>query len=184
MTSDDNIPLVYYDVQGKKLFIKNEEKFECCSITGYNSLICNENIYNFVKIVKENEEIKEILEGMKNQFESQTVNLMEKSKIEKGTGNRIDNKIYQEHLNRKLILDKIFSVEKPDASYLINKNSDILTTFEMNNKKCFSFYDEDKKQMQYREINDGRVSEFSINDVKIYFLQKKVNRNDKETSTK
>ena len=46
------------------------------------------------------------------------------------------------------------------------------------------FYDEDKKQMQYREINDGRVSEFSINDVKIYFLQKKVNRNDKETSTK
>ena len=184
LTSDDNIPLVYYDVQAKKLFIKKEEKFECCSITGYNSLICNENIYNFVKIVKENEEIKEILEGMKNQFESQTVNLMEKSKIEKGTGNRIDNKIYQEHLNRKLILDKIFSVENPDASYLINKNSDILTTFEMNNKKCFSFYDEDKKQMQYREINDGRVSEFSINDVKIYFLQKKVNRNDKETSTK
>ena len=44
-------------IQGKKLFIKNEEKFECCSITGYNSLICNENIYNFVKIVKENEEI-------------------------------------------------------------------------------------------------------------------------------
>ena len=185
ITTKQNIPLVYYDVQQKKLYIRNkdaQQKFECCSITGYNSLFYNETIYSFVRIENEKEKIKEIIEGMKNQYEIQTINLFENSSIEKGTDCRIDKTIYQDYLKRKIIFDEIVSVKESDVSYIINNNSDILTTFKIDKKKCFSFYDEDKKKMQYREIKDGKVTNLSIlDDIKFYFLQKKVKREDKET---
>jgi hypothetical protein len=50
LTSDDNIPLVYYDVQGKKLFIKNEEKFECCLCIHANDK--REYLKEFIKILQ------------------------------------------------------------------------------------------------------------------------------------
>jgi len=182
LTSQENIPLIYYDVHGKRLFIKNDNgknKFELCSITGGNSLICNEDIYNFIKIGNEKEEIKEIFEGMKNHLDREAINLMEKSSIEKDIGKRIDNQIYKNYLQRELDLNKMVSVKEPDASILLNQNSDILTTFEIDDKKCFSYYDENKKQMQYKEIINGEVTEFKIDKVKIYFLKKKVKRDDK-----
>ena len=175
ITTEEKIPLVFYDVQNKKLLIKNKENFEECSITGINSLICNEQIYNYVEIKSDNEEIIKVLEGIKNHIEHKEIELFNNSIIEAKSENKYECNIYEQCLNRNIIPDKRVIINDSDACFLSNKDEDILTTFKINDKKCFSFYDSNKKKMEYKEINKGAAKDLNMKDIKIYFLKKKRN---------
>ena len=174
ITNEENIPLAFFDVQNKKILIKSDENtFDICSITNNESLLYNEDKYAFVEINFEKKDLIEIFEGMKNQVEFQGINLIEHSTIEEKTENKTEYDIYKQILNRELIPNKRISVNQPDASFLSNKNENILTTFKMDNMKCFSYYDNDLQAMQYKKIKNGEAKDLLMKDMKIYFLQKK-----------
>ena len=174
ITNEEKIPLVFFDVQNKKILIKsNEKNFDCCSITSNDSLLYDEDNYKFVEINTGKKDLIEIFEGMKNQVETQGINLIEHSVLEEKSENTIDSDIYKQSLNRDIIPNKRVSVNQPDASFLSNKNENILSTFKINKMKCFSYYDNDMQKMQYKEIKNGEARDLEMKDIKIYFLQKK-----------
>ena len=178
MTNNEQIPLAFFDVQNKKILIKrNKTTFEPCSIIENDSPFYDEKKYSFIKINTDKDELIEIFEGIKSQIDIQGINLIEKSIIENKSENEIDSKIYKQSLNRDIIANKRIIVNNPDASFLINKNDNILTSFKINNRKCFSYYDNNKKKMQYKEIKNGEANDFEIKDLKIYFLKKKTKSN-------
>ena len=179
ITTTNNIPLVFFDVHKKQLLIKNdadEKKFEKCSILGKDSLICNEERYSFVEINPKPKELFEILEGIKNHNESQEINFIEKFCLEEKSENRTDSNFYSDYFKRNIISNKRVIVTEPDSYFLSNKNEDILNTFKINGKKCFSYYDKEKNKIEYREIKNGMANNLDLNDFKIYFLQKKTQR--------
>ena len=173
MTNEEKIPLAFFDVQNKKIFIKIDEKFVDCTITSDDSLLYNEDKYKFVEINIGETDIMEIFEGMKNQVEIQGKNLIGNAVLEEKSENKIDCEIYKQSLNREIIPNKRVAVKESDASFLSNKNNNIVTAFKINKMKCFSYYDNDLQKMQYKEIKDGKAKDLEVKDIKIYFLKKK-----------
>ena len=173
MTNEEKIPLAFFDVQNKKIFIKIDEKFVDCTITSDDSLLYNEDKYKFVEINIGETEIMEIFEGMKNQVEIQGINLIGNAVLEEKSENKIDCEIYKQSLNREIIPNRRVAVKESDASFLSNKNENIVTAFKINKMKCFSYYDNDLQKMQYKEIKDGKAKDLEVKDIKIYFLKKK-----------
>ena len=174
ITNEEQIPLAFFDVQNKKILIKkNESNFDFCSLTSIDSSLYNEDKYRFVEVKTDKSQLFEIFEGIKSQVEIQGINLIENSIIEEKSENKTDIDIYEQYLNRNIISNKRVVVNQPDASFLINNNENILTTFKINRKKYFSYYDNDKKKMQYKLIKDGKVQDIEMKDLNIYFLNKK-----------
>ena len=180
ITIEENIPLAFFDVQNKKILIKSYgNTFDCCSITNDDSLLYKEDEYTFVEININEKDLIKVFEGMKNHLENQGINLIQHSKYEEKSENKTDCEIYKQSLNRDIIPNKRIVVNTPDASFISNGDENILTTFKINNMKCFSYYDNNIQAMRYKEIKKGEATDLEMKDIKIYFLQKKTNPNNK-----
>ena len=68
--SEDKIPLVFFDVQEKKILIQKNNNgkiiFELCKITDSDSFIYNEEIYRFETIELDKNEVTQIIEELKD----------------------------------------------------------------------------------------------------------------------
>ena len=183
ITKQDNIPLVFFDVQNKNLLIKNEqnkEQFDSCTVTDSNSLICDSDRYNDIKIVSENEELSTIFEDIIGQNEIKSIELFKELEFESKSENKTHEKIYEYYLKRKLEENKRINIKEPDAFFLNNKNENILTTFKLNSRPCFAYYDSENKKMKYLEIQNEKANNLELKDMKMYYLQKKRNRTKKK----
>ena len=93
ITNEYNIPLVFFDVQEKKFYIRNNNNdkisFELCNITNSISFIYSEEIYRYVKIEPDKKEVTQIIEGLKNHFKKKMLELTENSIIEEKSENAI-----------------------------------------------------------------------------------------------
>jgi len=177
ITKENNIPLVFFDVEKKNLLLKNDQNtFDFCTITSSDSLICNEEKYNFVKIESDEEELRNTFDDMKSYYETKGFELFNNSNIEAKSENKDNIEMYESYLNRKLKKDKRIVIKNPDNLFLCINNENLLTSFKINEKQCISYYDENKKKMRYAEIKDGKTKEFEYKDMKIYYLGKKKER--------
>ena len=185
ISSEDKIPLVFFDVQGKQIFIQknNNDKnsFEPCKITDIDSFIYNEEIYRFVKIDSDKNEVTQIIEELKNHFEKNIMELTNYSKIEEKSENETNKTIYEEHLKNKnidkmIIPNKRVIITKPDTSLFSYIDENILTTFKIKNNQYFCYYDDNKEKMEYAKIEKGEAKDFEFKDLQIYFLKKKTER--------
>lgn len=179
ITKENNIPLVFFDVQKKNLLIRNyddQKTFDSCTITSSDSLICNGERYDYVKIESNEEELTKIFKGIKSQFEIKEAEFFKKSKIEQKSDNKISIDLYEAHLNRKINKDKRVVINEPDTLFLSNNDENLLTTFKIGEKQCFSYYDSVNKKMKYVKIENGKTKDFEFKDMKIYYLQKKIKR--------
>ena len=185
ISSEDKIPLVFFDVQGKQIFIQKNNKdksgFEPCKITDIDSFIYNEEIYRFVKIDSDKNEVTQIIEELKNHFEKNIMELTNYSKIEEKFENETNKTIYEEHLKNKnidkmIIPNKRVIITKPDTSLFSYIDENILTTFKIKNNQYFCYYDDNKEKMEYAKIEKGEAKDFEFKDLQIYFLKKKTER--------
>ena len=185
ISSEDKIPLVFFDVLEKKIFIKknNNDKiiFEPCKITDNDSFIYNEEIYRFEEIDSDKNEITQIIEELKNNFEKNMMELNEYSIIEEKSENEINKTIYEEHLKQKdidktIIPNKRVIITKPDTSLFSYIDENILTTFKIKENQYFCYYDDNKEKMEYAKIEKGEAKDFEFKDFRIYFLKKKTER--------
>ena len=188
ISSEDKIPLVFFDVQGKKNFIQkiNNDKiiFEQCKITDSDSFIYNEEIYRFEEIDSDKNEVTQIIEGLKNHLEKNMMELTNYSTIEEKSENVENITIYEKYLKDKNIDKKIISnkrviITKPDTSLFSYIDENILTTFKIESDQCFCFYDNNEEKMKYAKIEKGETKEFEFKDLEIYFLNKKTRRKKK-----
>ena len=105
ITKENNIPLVFFDVEKKNLLLKNDQNtFDFCTITSSDSLICNEEKYNFVKIESDEEELRNIFDDMKSYYETKGFELFNNSNIEAKSENKDNIEMYESYLNRKELL--------------------------------------------------------------------------------
>ena len=180
ITNSDKIPLVLFDVQNKEFLIKNNEtSFKPCSLTRIDSIIYNEENYNFVLVDPDKAEIMEIYEGLKNHLEKKGINILNNTEIEEKSENKKDIEIYRDYiLNREIIPNKRFKVKNPDYAYLNNEKDNILTTFKINGKKCFSYYDSEANQIKHKEIINGVAKDLKLAEITFYLLRKKTLRSD------
>jgi len=177
ITKENNIPLVFFDAQEKNLLLRNEQNtFDLCTITSSDSLIFNEEKYNFVKIESDKDELRKIFEDIESYYEEKEFELFNNSNIEENFLNNSNIEIIESHLNRKIKKNKRIVLDKADSFFLSNNNENIVTSFKINEKSCFSYYDKDNKKMRYAEINNGTIKEFEFKDMKIYYLEKKTKR--------
>ena len=121
----------------------------------------------------------EIYEGLKNHLEKKGINLLNNTEIELKSENEKDIQIYRDCLlNREIISNKIFKVKNPDYAYLNNEKDNILTTFKINGKKCFSYYDSEANQIKHKEIINGVAKDLKLAEITFYLLRKKTLRSD------
>ena len=188
ITSADEIPLVFFDVQEKIFLIKKNYNdnfiFEQCSIINIDSFIYNEEIFSDVKIESDNILVKQIMEGLKNHFENKLAVLSKNSKVEEKSDSQTNIKIYEEYLDKKIIPKNRVIVKEPDSSLFSNTNENVLTTFKIKNKQYFCYYDSDNKKMKYVKVEDGKAEDFEFKDLEIYFLQKKTGREKSKKKNK
>lgn len=182
---DDNIPLVYFDVLEKKFLLEDSDNFINTSLTGKDSTLFHSD-YNHISVLDYDAQIKQNFEDLKNDV-SQNINdsFMNFSIDKRGIGlierNMIENKI-----DRELDMEKCISISNPNASFLMRKNSNIVSYFKINQKNYFSYYDEEKNKIIINRIESGTVREtkmFRINQLKVLYLKKKRN-NSIKTSKK
>ena len=186
ITCEDNIPLIFFDVQEKQFMIKkninDNINFEQCKIIDSSSLIYGEDIYTFVEIESDKKEVVQIIEGLKNHFEKKMLEFTQNSKIEERSENDTSISIYEEYfeeknIDKKIIPKKRVTVTNPDTSLLSNIDENVLTTFKIKNKQYFCYYDDKDKKMKYVKVEKGTTKDFEFKDLKIYLLQKKTERN-------
>ena len=193
ITIGDTIPLVFFDVQEKQFLIKknNNDKicFEQCKITDTDSFIYDEEIYKFVPIESDKKEVAEIIEGLQKYLDQKKLELTKNSIIEEKSGNDTSINIYEEHfekanIDKKIKKKKRVIASKPDTSLLSNINENILTTFKIQNKQYFCYYDDDNKNMKYVKVEKGMTKDFELKDLEFYFLEKKTGRDKSKKKTK
>ena len=186
ITIEENIPLVFFDVKEKKNLIKkiyNEKiNFELCKIMDSNSFIYDEEIYNFVEIESDNKEITQIFEGLKNYFDKKMLELSKNTILEEKSENAKSIDIYEEYfkekkMDKKIIPKKRVTITEPDSSLFTNIDENVLTTFKIQNKQYFCYYDDRNKKMKYVKVEKGIGKDFEFKDLEIYFLEKKTGRN-------
>ena len=186
ITIEENIPLVFFDVKEKKNLIKkiyNEKiNFELCKIMDSNSFIYDEEIYNFVEIESDNKEITQIFEGLKNYFDKKMLELSKNIILEEKSENAKSIDIYEEYfkekkMDKKIIPKKRVTITEPDSSLFTNIDENVLTTFKIQNKQYFCYYDDRNKKMKYVKVEKGIGKDFEFKDLEIYFLEKKTGRN-------
>ena len=186
ITIEENIPLVFFDVQEKNNLIKkiyNEKiNFELCKIMDSNSFIYDEEIYNFVEIESDNKEITQIFEGLKNYFDKKMLELSKNIILEEKSENAKSIDIYEEYFKEKkmdknIIPKKRVTITEPDSSLFTNIDENVLTTFKIQNKQYFCYYDDRNKKMKYVKVEKGIGKDFEFKDLEIYFLEKKTGRN-------
>ena len=186
ITCEDNIPLIFFDVQEKQFMIKkninDNINFEQCKIIDSSSLIYDEDIYTFVEIESDKKEVVQIIEGLKNHFEKKMLEFTQNSKIEERSENDTSISIYEEYfeeknIGKKIIPKKRVTVTNPDTSLLSNIDENVLTTFKIKSKQYFCYYDDKDKKMKYVKVERGTTKDFEFKDLKIYLLQKKTERN-------
>ena len=182
---EDQIPLVFFDVQEKKILIQKNYNdkiiFEPCKITDIDSLIYNEEIYRFEAIDSDKNEVTQIIDELQNNLEKNMIELTNYSIIAEKSENEINKMIIEEHLEKKnidklIIPNKRIIITKPDTSLLGYIDENILTTFKIKNNQYFCFYDNNNEKMKYAKVEKGEAKDFEFNDLKIYFLKKKTER--------
>lgn len=57
-----------------------------------------------------------------------------------------------------------------------NNDENVLTTFKIQNKQYFCYYDSNNKKMKYAKVEKGVAQDFEFKEMEIYFLQKKTER--------
>ena len=129
-----------------------------------------------MKIESDKDELRKIFEDIENYYEEKEFELFNNSNIEENFLNNSNIEIIESHLNRKIKKNKRIVLDKADSFFLSNNNENIVTSFKINEKSCFSYYDKDNKKMRYAEISNGTIKEFEFKDMKIYYLEKKTKR--------
>ena len=84
ITNENNIPLVFLDMEKKNLLIKNgndNNSFDISTITNDFSAIRDEELFDYVKINKINEELENIFKGIKEQTKIQELKFNQKAEI-------------------------------------------------------------------------------------------------------
>lgn len=67
---------------------------------------------------------------------------------------------------------------------LSNINENILTTFKIQNKQYFCYYDDNNKNMKYVKVEKGMTKDFELKDLGFYFLEKKTGRDKSKKKNK
>ena len=180
ITQSEHIPLVFFDVENKNLLIRNnlkQKSFDSCTITSTESLIYNEDIYDYVELLSDKEEFSLLFRGIKNITENKEIELEEKYEEEEKSDSKINIELYEASLNRKIDKDKKRIVSKENDSIFLNNNEEnLLTTFKLDGNQCFSYYDTMAKKMKFKIINNGEAKDFEFKDFKFYFLRNKTKR--------
>lgn len=181
ITNENNIPLVFLDMEKKNLLIKNgndNNSFDISTITNDFSAIRDEELFDYVKINKINEELENIFKGIKEQTKIQELKFNQKAEIVEN----IDEegiKIYEKEIKREINKEKKINIKVQNPIFLSNINPDILTTFKIGKRKLFSYYNNKNEEMEIKEIKKGKTKNIKIKDIQIYYLKKKTERNNK-----
>jgi len=181
ITQNDHIPLVFFDVENKNLLLKNnlgQDSFDSCTITSTESLICNEDIYDYVKLISDKEEFSLLFRGIKNITENKEIELEEKYEKEYKSDNKINIELYEasldKEIDKEIDKDKNRIVSKEGDSIFLNNNEEnLLTTFKLLGKQCFSYYDTMTKKMKFKRIKNGEAKDFDFKEFKFYYLKNK-----------
>ena len=139
ITNENNIPLVFLDMETKNLLIKNgndNNSFDISTITNDFSAIRDEELFDYVKINKINEELENIFKGIKEQTKIQELKFNQKAEIVEN----IDEegiKIYEKEIKREINKEKKINIKVQNPIFLSNINPDILTTFKIGIKENY-----------------------------------------------
>ena len=79
-------------------------------------------------------------------------------------------------MDKKIIPKKRVTITEPDSSLFTNIDENVLTTFKIQNKQYFCYYDDRNKKMKYVKVEKGIGKDFEFKDLEIYFLEKKTGR--------
>lgn len=168
-------------MEKKNLLIKNgndNNSFDISTITNDFSAIRDEELFDYVKINKINEELENIFKGIKEQTKIQELKFNQKAEIVEN----IDEegiKIYEKEIKREINKEKRINIKVQNPIFLSNINPDILTTFKIGKRKLFSYYNNKNEKMEIKEIKNGKTKNIKIKDIQIYYLKKKTERNNK-----
>ena len=168
-------------MEKKNLLIKNgndNNSFDISTITNDFSAIRDEELFDYVKINKINEELENIFKGIKEQTKIQELKFNQKAEIVEN----IDEegiKIYEKEIKREINKEKKINIKVQNPIFLSNINPDILTTFKIGKRKLFSYYNNKNEKMEIKEIKNGKTKNIKIKDIQIYYLKKKTERNNK-----
>ena len=168
-------------MEKKNLLIKNgndNNSFDISTITNDFSAIRDEELFDYVKINKINEELENVFKGIKEQTKIQELKFNQKAEIVEN----IDEegiKIYEKEIKREINKEKKINIKVQNPIFLSNINPDILTTFKIGKRKLFSYYNNKNEKMEIKEIKNGKTKNIKIKDIQIYYLKKKTERNNK-----
>ena len=168
-------------MEKKNLLIKNgndNNSFDISTITNDFSAIRDEELFDYVKINKINEELENVFKGIKEQTKIQELKFNQKAEIVEN----IDEegiKIYEKEIKREINKEKKINIKVQNPIFLSNINPDILTTFKIGKRKLFSYYNNKNEEMEIKEIKNGKTKNIKIKDIQIYYLKKKTERNNK-----
>ena len=177
ISDKDNIPLVYFDVLDKKFIIEDSNIFIDTSLTGENSTLFYSN-YEYISIKDNDSQIEEKFEDLKNDINKCINDSFMNIEIDKKGIGLIDKKIIENKLDRELIMDKCISIKNPNTSFIIRKNPNIVNYFKIDDRKYFSYYDDEKDEIITNQIKEGITEEtnmLKLNQLKVVYLKKKRN---------
>ena len=183
---EDNIPLIYFDVIKKQFLIEDSDIFINTTLTGEFSTLFHSN-FNYVSLLDSETQIKENFEDLKKDI-NENINSSFCNIIvdKKGIGPN-ERKLIETKIDREFDIEKCISINNPNTSFLMRKNSNIVNYFKINQKNYFSYYDTEKNEIITNSINDGIIMEtdmFKINQLKVLYLKKKRNiRNKNEQNS-
>ena len=124
-------------MEKKNLLIKNgndNNSFDISTITNDFSAIRDEELFDYVKINKINEELENVFKGIKEQTKIQELKFNQKAEIVEN----IDEegiKIYEKEIKREINKEKKINIKVQNPIFLSNINPDILTTFKIANRR-------------------------------------------------